>query len=159
MSMIDDKRKEQQKRYAQSEKGKAKRREWAQQWRAKHRQQSREYAKKYRQQNLARVREQKQQSGQKLRLQVLTHYSQGTLKCARCGFADLRALCIDHIDGHAYMWRKAHTGGASGSRLYQWLKGHEYPQGFQVLCLNCNLIKRAERGENKKLGRCHQETE
>lgn len=63
--------------------------------------------------------------------------------CAHCGYADSRALCIDHVAGDGYLHRRTVSPGS----MYQWLVNHGYPLGFQVLCANCNLIKAIEEGE------------
>ena len=49
---------------------------------------------------------------------------------------------LSHING----------GGASHRRIarnnvYGWLKRNGYPEGYQVLCMNCQLIKRQENRE------------
>jgi hypothetical protein len=69
----------------------------------------------------------------KIKLEVLTYYSNGTPKCAQCGIKDVDVLCIDHINGGGHQ-----EGGIS---LRCWLKRTNYPKGFQVLCANCNLKK------------------
>jgi len=84
-------------------------------------------------------------SQRKRRFEVLSHYSVGEPRCARCGFTDLRALCIDHINGDGAQHRRE-TPNASKD-IYSWLKKNNYPEGFQVLCMNCNWIKRSENGE------------
>ena len=38
-----------------------------------------------------------------------------------------------------------HLGG--GYRFYLWLKKHNFPEGFQALCLNCQFCKVAENKE------------
>ncbi len=81
-----------------------------------------------------------------LKLEVLRHYSStktGLPVCARCGNDDLRALSIDHINGGG----GRHIAEIHGN-LYSWLKRQDYPDGFQVLCMNCQWIKRAENNEN-----------
>jgi hypothetical protein len=57
----------------------------------------------------------------------------------------MRALSIDHINGGGTAHVRAL--GIHPSDFYQWLKDHGYPEGFQVLCMNCNWIKKAENGE------------
>jgi hypothetical protein len=57
-----------------------------------------------------------------------------------CGYDDPRALQIDHVDNQGYARRKK---GEAGEALYRKVietKG----EGFQVLCANCNWIKKAE---------------
>ncbi len=73
----------------------------------------------------------------KKKLGILSHYSNGTMKCARCGFDDIRALSIDHINGGGAPHRRK-----TGNDVYGWLKRNGFPEGYQVLCMNCQLIKR-----------------
>ena len=73
----------------------------------------------------------------KKKLEILSHYSNGTLKCASCGFDDIRALSIDHINGGGAPHRRM-----TGNDIYGWLKRNGFPEGYQVLCMNCQLIKR-----------------
>lgn len=80
-----------------------------------------------------------------LKAEVITHYSPDSC-CIKCGFSDMRALCIDHINGDG----KHRSNGISGYRLYCWLKKNNFPEGFQVLCANCNLIKQHEAKEWRK---------
>lgn len=77
---------------------------------------------------------------EKRRLEVLSHYSDGEIKCKMCGYTDIRALSIDHILGKGTTHRKQTKGG--GYYLYSWLKKNNYPDGYQVLCMNCQFIKR-----------------
>lgn len=62
-------------------------------------------------------------------------------KCTRCGFADPRALQFDHINGGGVAdIRKFSTNGAR--------KVLKDSSRFQLLCANCNWIKRAENNEH-----------
>lgn len=74
---------------------------------------------------------------------VVEHYSQGTMLCCSCGFSDIRALTIDHIDGGGL----SHLGQIGKGNLYPWLIKNDFPEGYQVLCMNCNWIKRHENRE------------
>lgn len=83
----------------------------------------------------------------RLKEDVITHYG-GKCKC--CGETVLVFLCIDHVDGKGAEHRRSiypqrpwggRSNGASGVKMYGWLKAHEYPEGFQVLCFNCNSAK------------------
>jgi hypothetical protein len=76
------------------------------------------------------------------RQNVLRHYSPD-LKCQRCGFSDFRALTLDHIDGGGNQHRRKRKI----RQLFMWVKRHNYPKGFQVLCMNCQFIKREENNE------------
>jgi len=69
-------------------------------------------------------------------------------KCCRCGFSDPRALQLDHIDGPGEDRRSLYRGG---SRLYAAiLRGERDPSLFQLLCANCNWIKRHEQNEHNR---------
>lgn len=70
--------------------------------------------------------------------------SLGGPKCKHCGFSDERALQIDHVNGGGVEERKRIGWKTMLRRVIQ--QPHEY----QVLCANCNWIKRAERGEHVK---------
>lgn len=63
---------------------------------------------------------------------VLAHYGG---KCECCGEARLEFLCIDHINGGGRKHREK-VGG--GNAFYNWLIREGYPEGFRVLCHNCN---------------------
>lgn len=72
--------------------------------------------------------------------------------CGKCGFSDRRALQFDHINGGGGRHRRSLR---SGSAYYLMLKSMNVDQiraTFQVLCANCNTIKREELFEWK---RCH----
>lgn len=82
----------------------------------------------------------------KLKVEVLTYYGNSSLACIRCGFGDIRALTIDHINGSGHKHRK--TLKLSGNMFYRWLKRNKYPIGYQTLCMNCQFIKSAK-GDNQ----------
>lgn len=62
-------------------------------------------------------------------------------KCARCGFTDSRALQLDHINGGG---TKEHKRSSSYSVHKRALEG---ANDLQLLCANCNWIKRYENEE------------
>lgn len=69
-------------------------------------------------------------------------------KCSRCGYdSDIRALQIDHVNGGGRDDRREH-GGSMYIRIYEQLK--DGSKEYQVLCANCNWIKRMENKEHKK---------
>ncbi len=78
---------------------------------------------------------------QRLKEQLIKHYSNGTGQCSRCGVSDIDILCIDHISGNGNAHRRS-IGRTSGYGFYQWLNKEKLPDGFQVLCYNCNMKKR-----------------
>lgn len=70
-------------------------------------------------------------------------------KCKRCGFDDPRALQIDHVNGDGWTELKGQIG------KYAYLKGvlADMKSRYQLLCANCNWIKRAEEGEQPFTGK------
>lgn len=76
-----------------------------------------------------------------LKLQVLSHYSKGKPTCVMCGIDDLDVLCLDHINGGGEAHRRTIPHDGNGLHLYWWIKNNNFPNGFQVLCLNCNWKK------------------
>ena len=72
---------------------------------------------------------------------VLTHYGNGKLACVKCGFDDVRALSLDHING---------LNGAAREQILKLrlrLIREGFPGGYQTLCMNCQWIKRHENHE------------
>lgn len=69
-------------------------------------------------------------------------------KCVRCGFADKRALQIDHINGGGSKERKERNfeGQFHGMVLKSFLNAENK---YQLLCANCNWIKRFENNEHR----------
>jgi len=70
-----------------------------------------------------------------LKTEIMTHY--GGI-CACCGESYIEFLSIDHINGGG----KKHLreiGVNGGRNFYKWLKDNNYPDGFRVLCMNCNF--------------------
>lgn len=67
--------------------------------------------------------------------------------CARCGFSDSRALQIDHIHGGGNK-EKRELKTRSDSRLFLHILQHTNPKDvYQILCANCNWIKKHENNE------------
>lgn len=86
----------------------------------------------------------------KIREEVLTHYSKGTApKCLSCGKKNPSLLTIDHINENGSLERKK-LGKKGGIEFYLWLKKNKFPLGYQVLCYNCNWIKRYRKKETAR---------
>lgn len=99
------------------------------------------------------IREQKKRHLMRLKLEVLAHYGNSKLACVRCGFAQVDALTIDHVNGGGTKHKAKEK--IVGNEFYSWLKRRKFPDGFQTLCMNCQYIKRVE---NKEYSR-HKESE
>ncbi len=79
----------------------------------------------------------------KRKYRVLKYYGG---KCACCNLEQYEFLCIDHIEGggneHRRSLQMSKTRcGSSSTNFYKWLEKNNYPEGFQVLCHNCNMAK------------------
>ena len=71
--------------------------------------------------------------------EVLEHYSNSSSPhCALCGVVDLDILCIDHINGGGNQHRRTLGYMGRGVHFYKWLKKQSFPEGYRVLCFNCN---------------------
>jgi hypothetical protein len=86
------------------------------------------------------------ESYKRLKKAVFEHY--GGFVCAGCGFDDQRCLSIDHIKNDGAEHRRSlqkqfgQTQLFAGRAFYSWLKRSGFPEGFQVLCMNCQWIKK-----------------
>jgi hypothetical protein len=79
-----------------------------------------------------------------LRLEVFTHYCGGetpSCQCPGCTTTYIEFLQLDHINGDGAKHRKENNLGTGGPRLWRWVRAQRYPEGFQVLCRNCNGAK------------------
>lgn len=75
------------------------------------------------------------------RTKVLNHYGH---RCACCGEGRREFLAIDHIAGGGERLRRRIGGGRrrqGPSELCGWLLRHNFPEGYQLLCHNCNQAK------------------
>lgn len=72
-----------------------------------------------------------------LRLTILAHYGG---QCFCCGERRFEFLSLDHINGGGTKHRQSiNTQG--GWHFCRWIKKNNFPEGFQILCHNCNLAK------------------
>ena len=68
--------------------------------------------------------------------------------CIQCGFSDVRALQVDHINGGGSKERK---NGISNGRMLM-LDVMKTEGKYQLLCANCNWIKRVINREYRTYG-------
>ncbi len=81
------------------------------------------------------------------RIVALEHY--GGLKCACCGEKEFSFLSLDHIaDGEGSPQRKEMFGSryVAGHHMYRKVRLQGYPEGYQVLCMNCQVGRRDNGG-------------
>ena len=101
-------------------------------------------AKEYADNHKTEYAEQQRIYKQKLKLEVLGHYSvEGHPSCLHCTEDDLDMLCLDHINNDGTQHRRS-INRQAGTDFYLWLRRNKYPGGFQVLCYNCNMKKQRE---------------
>lgn len=118
-------------------------------YRKKHYLKKLESGNKWRRNNPGRMSAYKYVYRDNLKIKVLSHYSNGDIKCAKCGYSNIDALCLDHIKNDGAKQRKllkiSSRGNISGQTTYAVVLKLKFPKGLQVLCANCNLIKEIER--------------
>lgn len=86
----------------------------------------------------ARVKERR--LGLQMKKQCFSHYGN---KCYCCGEKIIEFLTIEHIGGNGNVHRKKlfkHNVG--GVHMYRWLRKNNFPNGYTILCMNCNWATR-----------------
>lgn len=133
----------------------------------------REYNREYYSKNKERIdalnKEWKQKNPDRRKTTSLYHYyalqhdavmAYGGYRCNWCGIDEPLVLAIDHVNNDGKEHRKQ-LGTLGGQKLYKWLKDNGYPDGFQVLCMNCNHAKYRNKGviPDTLKGRCNDQRE
>ena len=90
----------------------------------------------------------KKEWGYTLKFGTFSHYSKKLSNadfpvCACCLYDDIRALNIDHIIPRSKLSASEKLIPRAGQQLWNYLKLNNYPKGYQILCYNCNLMKKA----------------
>ena len=116
-----------------------KNKEYQRKYREEHKEQRKLHDLKYRENNREKIRRSIRKHKDKVRDQV---YDILGHECARCGFKDKRALQIDHVDGKGYKERWLGPLGICHKVI------DSGGQDYQILCANCNWIKRGENREH-----------
>ncbi len=78
------------------------------------------------------------------KLKTAAYAAYGGFVCKCCGETTKAFLTLDHINNDGAAHRETFTYGSGA--LYRWLRNHGCPEGFQVLCMNCNFGKRMNGG-------------
>lgn len=123
-----------------------------------YRKQHAEYAKEWRKKNKEKFRATQKDCYARARLEVLQHYSGKEIpECVCCGENGLPFLTIDHTNGDgaahrreigmaqgdpSQVQRQKQKVSMGGNGFVYWLKKNNFPEGFQILCANCNFAKR-----------------
>jgi hypothetical protein len=118
--------------------------------RGKHQKDNRAYydvkQKEWRDNNLERNREIVGKAANRhyarVRQEAVEIVGKGVIACIQCGFDDIRAIQIDHINGGGL---KDFKNSTSSTEYYKNMLIH--PEKYQLLCANCNWIKRYTNNE------------
>lgn len=106
-------------------------------WNTKNRKRVNESARKRYYSNLEENRSKRRENNIKRRKEILNLLGN---KCFKCRFDNWQALQVDHRNGGGSKDRTSY--GHSASALYKDIKNN--PGKYQLLCANCNWIKRYE---------------
>jgi len=104
-------------------------------WRKEHPEQSRQYSRNYRARHPGIASEQSKKYRAKCKQEAIKYYSNGTMCCACCGEKHYEFLAINHIKGGGALMRRTMGHG----NISQWLVSRGFPEGYRVLCHNCNM--------------------
>ena len=63
-------------------------------------------------------------------------------KCACCGEDEYLFLQLDHVNNDG----AAHRRELGKTNIVDWIVRNNYPKSIQVLCANCNMCKRVNKG-------------
>jgi len=116
---------------------------WYEKHKAEARRHKSEAMRRYRAENPAKHRAQSREAKRKLKNAVFDLYGR---KCVCCGFADQRALTLDHINNNGAEERR--ELGERG--VYRRALNNYLPLEYRVLCMNCQFIKRIETGRQNQ---------
>ena len=72
------------------------------------------------------------------RVVAINHYGG---RCVSCGYDNVHALCFDHINDDGQERRR--KGERGGARFGRWLIKNGFPDDIQILCHNCNYLKKS----------------
>ena len=76
---------------------------------------------------------------------TITHYGGNPPKCNCCGEVERKFLTLDHIKGGGRKHRKEMNNKSGG--VHGQLVKNNFPDGYQVLCMNCNWGKFINNGQ------------
>lgn len=120
--------------------------QYNQTWRDRNRDKWNTYLRKYYSETRLKRREVAKKSFDKIRINLFMILGD---VCNNCGFSDKRALQFDHINGGGNKEAKEFKGNSQMLRFYS-KKPELAKEKLQVLCANCNWIKKHDRKEVTK---------
>jgi len=128
------------KEYLERPEVKDRRRKWARHWGRENKEKRLEYNKQYLEshpEKAEQFRESRKRRREVIKTAVFQYYGGDPPKCACCGESHLGFLCIDHIDGGGNKHRR--KLGKKTHSFWLWLMEQNFPDGYRVLCHNCNF--------------------
>ena len=115
------------------------------------------YMKTYYPKNRERMNENAKRAMRKKREKVVKYVSDYVSgkkpMCLKCGMDDIRTLQIDHINAGGNSDVRSFASRATYYSHILSLSPIEVKEKYQILCANCNWIKRYENNENSTVGR------
>lgn len=111
-----------------------------------------EWSLKNKTKELERLKNKQERYRNRIKLEVLFHYSNGVLpRCYCCGEIGLDFLTLDHVNNDGAAHRKELKADSrrtlTGRNMYKWAKENDFPPKFQVACLNCNWARSMKRNK------------
>jgi len=100
-----------------------------------HKEQAKLCMERYREKHKEQEQKRRREWSRKRKLLIIEHYSNGKNICNCCGEKHIVFLTIDHINNDGAEHRKKL---GSAAHVYNWLIRNNFPEGYQVLCYNCN---------------------
>ena len=154
---VKAKKKEYSKAYKQTPEYKAKANKYAKEYNARPEVKERETEIRNRPENLASAKNARDER----RLTVLQEYSKrhsnSDIPCCRCCGENFHVdfLEIDHITGKKQMDLEpelvilGYSSQLRNQNLHRWIIKNNFPEGFQILCTNCNFAKGMKKNNNQ----------
>lgn len=109
---------------------------------------SKEYLRAYYYRNKSQVAIRLARYLNNLKIKTFSIYCDGDIRCMLCPQFNperrIGALTIDHDQDGSGNSHRASIKVKGGSGMYKWLKRNNYPKGFSVVCMNCNIKKYLE---------------
>ena len=104
-------------------------------WLKNNRDKVRVQKKKYYAENKDKINKANGEAHRRRRMRCIEYYSGGANSCECCGESHLEFLAVDHIGGggREHKRRERITG------MYEYLIRHGFPDGYRILCHNCNM--------------------
>lgn len=133
--------------YCNSKAGKENRNRLRREWRQKHPEQDLAMDRAKVQKKPEKYKAINKRERDKLRLEVLRHYSGSDIPfCDCCGDSHLEFMALDHKNGGGNKHRRrilksmGHVGKkVDWLNMYRWARQNNYPDIFRVLCHSCNF--------------------